>query len=215
MQKVIVLFGKPGSGKGSRLSEFLEKTDRKFDILSVGQKLRQARDEQTELGKKAAPYMESGDLVPDDIINGIVIESLKKSEIPVIADGFPRTVAQAQAMLDAGVIPVVINFHLDDEIIIERCRCRIVCQNSSCGETYSTDGFKSPEVDGICDKCGSPLGRRPDDDPEVVKNRLAVYQEKTFPVVDLFKNSGVEIYHVDTTITKVGRQQFADIMNNL
>ena len=211
MQKVIVLFGKNGSGKGTRLGEYLNQTERKFKIISVGDTLREARAMQTELGKKAASYMDAGELVPDDIINGIVFESLKNSEDPVVCDGFPRTVAQAQFMLDAGIIPVVIHCDVNDDIVIQRSSVRIVCEK--CRETYTTDGFKSPSVEGVCDKCGGHLIRRSDDAPEVVKNRLEVYKKDTLPALDLFKNYGVTVYTIDNSKAETARKEFAEIMD--
>lgn len=213
MQDVIVLFGKPGAGKGTRLSEFLDTTDKKFNILSVGNMLRQARAENTELGQKAAQYMDAGGLVPDDIINGIVIEGIKASVDPIISDGFPRTVGQAQAMLDAGILPIVIDFQVEDDVVIQRARDRIVCENKKCGETYTTNDFKPPVVEGICDKCGCHLVRRPDDDPEVVKNRLEVYRNQTLPVLELMESYGVKVYTIDNSDSKKAKVQFTELMN--
>lgn len=213
MQDVIVLFGKPGAGKGTRLSEFLETTDKKFNILSVGNMLRQARADKTELGAKAARYMDSGGLVPDDIINGIVIDGMKASADTIVSDGYPRTVGQAQAMLDAGIIPIVIDFHVEDDVVIQRARDRIVCENKACGENYTTNDFKPPVVEGICDKCGSRLVRRSDDDPEVVKNRLAVYRDQTIPVLELMERNGAKVYTIDNSDSEKAKIQFAELMN--
>ena len=213
MQSVIVLFGKPGAGKGTRLEEFLATTERKYKILSVGNLLRQAQADKTELGEKAAEYMNSGRLVPDDIINGIVIDGIKNSVEPIISDGFPRTVGQAQAMLEAGIIPVVINFHVEDDVVVQRAKDRIVCENKKCGETYTTNSFKPPVVEGICDKCGSRLVRRHDDLPEVVKNRLSVYHSETLPLLEVFRDYGVRIHKIDNSVPETARIQFAEIMN--
>lgn len=213
MQDVIVLFGKPGAGKGTRLSEFLETTDKKFNILSVGNMLRQARADNTELGQKAAKYMDAGGLVPDDIINGIVIEGIKASVDPIISDGFPRTVGQAEAMLDAGIIPIVIDFLVEDDLVIQRARDRIVCENKDCGETYTTNNFKPPVVAGVCDKCGCRLVRRSDDDPEIVKKRLAVYRDQTLPVLELMKRYHVKIYTIDNSDAQNAKLQFTKLMN--
>ena len=213
MQNVIVLFGKPGAGKGTRLSEFLKTTDKKFNILSVGNMLRQARADNTELGIKAARYMDSGELVPDHIINGIVVDGIKTSTETVICDGFPRSVGQAQAMLDAGIIPIVIDFHVEDDLVIQRARDRIVCENKACGETYTINDFKPPIVESICDKCGSHLVRRPDDDPEVVKNRLEVYREQTIPVLELMERYGAKVYTIDNSDSKKSMIEFTKLMN--
>lgn len=213
MQNVYVLFGKPGAGKGTRMDEFLKKTDKKFNILSVGNMLRQARADNTELGKKAAPFMDSGSMVPDDIILGIVIEGIKNSEYPILSDGFPRTVGQAYAMLKAGIVPTIIEFDVEDDVVIQRARDRIVCENKKCGETYTTNAFKPPIVEGICDKCGGRLVRRADDDPEVVKNRLTVYRVETLPVLDVLRKHGITVYTIDNSKPETAKKQFEEIMN--
>ena len=213
MQNVYVLFGKPGAGKGTRMEEFLSKTDKKFKILSVGNMLRQARADNTELGKKAAPFMDSGSMVPDDIILGIVIEGIQNSDCPILSDGFPRTIGQADAMIKAGIRPVVIEFQVEDEVVIQRARDRIVCENKKCGETYTTNDFKPPIVEGICDKCGSALVRRADDDPEIVTNRLAVYRTETLPVLDVLRNHGITIHTIDNSKPATAKKQFEEIMN--
>ena len=196
--KVIVLFGKPGAGKGTRLSEFLEGREENYCVLSVGNLLRKARKDQTELGKQAAKYMDAGKLVPDEIINAIVLEGIKKEQKPVITDGFPRTVAQAEAMLKAGIIPsAVIEFCVDDEVVLQRARDRIVCE--ACGEPYTTNDFKAPKKAGICDKCGANLIKRKDDEEETVRNRLDVYQQETYPVLEVFTKANVEISSINNT----------------
>ena len=210
MAKVIVLFGKPGAGKGTRLSEFLEGREEQFEILSVGNLLRKARKEQTELGKKAAVYMDSGELVPDEIINKIVIEAIKEAEKTVITDGFPRTLGQAQAMLEAGVKPdMVVEFYVDDAIVLQRSKIRIVCEK--CGESYTTDNFKPPKTEGICDKCGGKLSKRKDDEESIVKNRLEVYQSETYPVLDVFAKANVEIHTIQNE-GKEASKKFANLL---
>lgn len=198
MQKVIILFGKPGAGKGTRLSEFLDGKEDQFEVLSVGNLLRNALKEQTELGKKAESYMNTGSLVPDEIINAIVIDGIRNARKTVITDGYPRTVGQAAAMLNAGIFPhKVIELYVDDQVVLERSKARIVCSN--CGETYTTNDFKPPQVQGICDKCGSPLVKRKDDKEEVVRERLKVYQEQTHPVIDFLYSNSVEINTIDNS----------------
>lgn len=212
MQKVIILFGKPGAGKGTRLGEFLEGKEDLFEVLSVGNLLRKALKEQTELGKKAESYMNSGALVPDEIINAIVIDGIRSAEKTVITDGYPRTVGQAAAMIEAGIFPYsVIELYVDDEVVLERAKARIVC--SSCGEPYTTNDFKPPKTQGICDKCGSALIRRKDDEEEVVKQRLKVYQEQTYPVAEFLYNKGVEIYTVNNS-SEDSREKFAKYLTN-
>ena len=214
MKNVIVLFGKPGAGKGTRLSEFLEGRESQFDVLSVGNLLRKARAEQTELGKKASAYMDAGQLVPDDIINAIAIEGLKNADKPIFTDGFPRTVAQAEAMLNAGIRPaIVIEFWVDDELVVERSRNRIVC--SSCGEPYTLSSFKAPKVEGVCDKCGNTLIRRADDEESVVRNRLEVYQNETYPVRQVFIDDGIHVATINNSDAETAKAHFEVLMNSL
>lgn len=210
MENVIVLFGKPGAGKGTRLSEFLEGRKDQFDVLSVGNLLRKARTDKTELGKEAASYMDAGQLVPDDIINAIAIEGLKNAEKPIFTDGFPRTVAQAEAMLTAGICPLVVEFYVDDEVVLERSRNRIVCP--SCGETYTLTEFNPPKLEGICNKCGSELVKRADDKEDVVRNRLDVYHKETYPVLDLFASVGIRTFTIDNYDAESARKLFAEIV---
>ena len=212
MQKVIILFGKPGAGKGTRLGEFLNGRENLFEVLSVGNLLRKALKEQTELGKRAEFYMNSGGLVPDEIINELVIDAIRNSDKPIITDGYPRTVGQAKAMLNAGILPYnVIELYVDDKIVLQRARDRIVC--GTCGEPYTTNDFKPPKTQGICDKCGGALVRRKDDEESVVMKRLEVYQEQTYPVVEFLYDNGVEIHTIDSS-TPASREKFATLLSN-
>ena len=211
MKNVFVLFGKPGAGKGTRLSELLGERENQFEVLSVGNLLRKARKEHTELGQKAEAYMDAGLLLPDEIVNEIIIEAINKSEKDIILDGSPRTVMQAMLLLEAGIYPKkVINFEVDDETVIERTKYRIVCEN--CGESYTTNQFKPPKKEGFCDKCGSILTRRKDDEEEVVRNRLKVYQKQTYPALDVFRNNNVLICTIDNTRDDAG-ERFAEAMS--
>ena len=205
MEKIFILFGKPGAGKGTRLGEFLEGRDGQFEILSVGNLLRKALKEQTEIGKKAEFYMNSGLLVPDEVINEIVINGLKNAQKTVIIDGFPRTVGQAKAMLDAGIFPhKVIELFVEDQVVLERAKARIVCSN--CGEPYTTNKFRPPKVEGICDKCGGTLLRRKDDAEEVVQERLKVYQNQTYPVVEFLSSNGIKTVTIDNSLDEAGKE---------
>lgn len=212
MQKIIdLLFGKPGVGKGTRLGEFLKGKGGVFEVISPGNSLRKARKEQTELGRQAESYMNSGALVPDEIINEIVIDAIRNAKNPIIIDGFPRTVGQAAAMLEAGFLPrQVIELYVDDEVVIRRAKDRIVCSN--CGEPYTTNDFKPPRMQGVCDKCGGALVRRTDDEEEVVKERLKVYREKTYPVKEFFSDNGVQINTIDNSSPDAG-EKFANLMS--
>ena len=210
MENVIVLFGKPGAGKGTRLSEFLESRANQFEVFSVGNLLRKAIADGTELGKKAKTYMDAGQLVPDDIINAIAIQGLKNAKKPIFTDGFPRTVAQAEAMILAGISPLVIEFYVDDEVVLERSRNRIVCK--SCGEPYTLGDFKPPKKEGICDKCGSELVRRADDEETVVRKRLDVYQNETYPVLDFLSSLGIRSLSIDNNDPENAKRMFAGVV---
>jgi len=212
MQKVIILFGKPGAGKGTRLGEFLKGRENLFEVLSVGNLLRKALKEQTELGKKAEFYMNSGGLVPDEIINTLVIDAIRNADKPIITDGYPRTIGQASAMLEEGILPYnVIELYVDDKVVLERAKARIVCTN--CGEPYTTNDFKPPKTHGICDKCGSTLARRKDDEENVVMERLKVYQEQTYPVVEFLYDKGVEIHTINNSSSDA-REKFTKLLTN-
>lgn len=210
MKNVFVLFGKPGAGKGTRLEEFLKGRKDEFDVLSVGNLLRNARKNETELGQKAAYYMDAGLLVPDDIIIEIAIEGLKNATKPIFTDGFPRTVSQAEALIRAGIYPLVIEFYVDDEVVFERARDRIVCK--SCGATYTLSSFDPPKKEGICDNCGGELGKRSDDCDDTVRNRLDVYQKQTYPVLDFLGKFGIRTFTIDNYEPESASRLFADLV---
>ena len=213
MKNVIVLFGKPGAGKGTRLSEFLEGREEQFEVLSVGNLLRKARQERTELGKKVEGYIDSGRLVPDEIINELVLDGIKNSKKNVILDGSPRTAGQAKAMINAGIYPdKVINLYVDDELVLYRTSIRITCEK--CGESYTTDAFRPPKQKGICDKCGGKLSKRPDDEEEVVRNRLRVYENQTYPVLDIFSENNVRIITIDNSRPEKAREELKKVLTN-
>lgn len=204
MKNIIVPFGKPGAGKGTWISKFVKGQENLFEVLSVSGLLRNL-DENTEYGKIAKSYMNSGSLVPDKIVNGIVIESIKKSEKSVILDGYPRTLQQLDAMLNAGIEPtLVIVFHVDDEIIIKRAADRIVC--SGCGEPYTLNEFKRPKKDGVCDKCGKPLKRRADDEESLVRKRLVDFENETYPILERLKNKNITIFTYNANETEVDKK---------
>ena len=204
-KSTFIIFGMPGVGKGTRLSYFMNGREADYQIVSVGNMLRTARKDGTELGLKAAPYMDSGGLVPDDIINAIVIEGMKNANINLITDGFPRTENQARAMIEAGVIPtVVIELQASKEVILQRALDRIVCEK--CGEAYTLNDYKPPKETGICDKCGGALIRRKDDEEETVMKRFEVYENDTYPLLAILKEAGVPICVLDTTASDIDEQ---------
>lgn len=205
MKSTFVIFGMPGVGKGTRLSKFMEGREEEYEIVSVGNMLRAARKAGTEIGRKAASYMDSGQLVPDKIINTVVIEGMKGADVNLITDGFPRTVNQAIAMIEADVVPtVVIELKAPRTVILKRALDRIVCEK--CGEAYTKNAYKPPKVEGICDKCGGKLIRRKDDEAETVAKRLEVYEKETYPLLKVLEDAGVEICVLDSTAPDIDEQ---------
>lgn len=193
---LIVIMGPPGAGKGTQA----EKLAKEFALphISTGDIFRSAVKEGTEMGKKAKEYMDKGMLIPDEIVIGIVKERLAKPDCSagVLLDGFPRTVEQAEALdevLDELQLKIsaVVNVDVHEEELISRLTGRRVCRN--CGATYHLK-FNPPKVRNICDHCSGELYQRSDDTIDTVKERLAIYQKQTFPIIeyyerqDLFKN---------------------------
>lgn len=185
----LVLMGPPGAGKGTQ-GEILSKK-LGIDTISTGVMLRSAIKEGTEVGKLAAQYINDGKLVPDDVIVSIVKERLSKPDCAkgFILDGFPRTIAQAQALTESGVkIDKVLSLEVDDEKIVERLSSRREC--SSCGTPYNVIS-KKPTVEGKCDNCGGNLIQRADDVPETIQNRLNVYHDQTEPIKGYYEKQGL------------------------
>jgi adenylate kinase len=184
----LMMLGPPGAGKGTQAQKLAAKLD--IPQISTGDMLRAAKKKGTELGKAAAGYMDRGDLVPDEVVIGIVEESLKDPEVAggFILDGFPRTVEQAEALANMGVeLEVVLNIQVADEVLIERLAGRRACIN--CGATYHVE-YSAPSTEGVCDKCGSEIVQRADDQPESIKARLVAYESKTAPLIDFYRSRG-------------------------
>ena len=187
----VVLLGAPGSGKGTQCKSLVEK----YGLLhmSSGDILRKERAAKSELGQKAQSYMDSGALVPDDLIIEMMSKAIKEAPAEgFILDGFPRTVNQAKeldkSMSDAGMkIDFVLNLEVDDSIIEKRITGRRSCPK--CGAVYHITNMK-PKQDGICDNDGTKLVQRADDTAEVVAKRLENYHQQTEPLVDYYKNNG-------------------------
>ena len=184
--------GLPGAGKGTQA----EKISEKYDIphISTGDMFRLAIKEGTELGKKAKSYMDQGDLVPDEVTIGIVQERLSKDDCKqgFLLDGFPRTIAQAEALHNLlsdmkESIDYVLHVDVPEEKLIERLTGRRICP--TCGATYHVM-YNPPQKEGLCDKDGSELIQREDDTPETVKNRLAVNIKQTQPLMDFYNDKG-------------------------
>jgi adenylate kinase len=188
----LVLLGPPGSGKGTQ-GERLQ-ADLELPYYATGNILREAVREQTGLGKEAKAYMDRGDLVPDDVIVGVIADRLASHEAEdgFILDGFPRTVGQADAlgarMKELGKrLTAAILIEVTDEEVERRLGGRRTCPN---GHVFHAD-FDPPETEGVCDVCGEPLIVRDDDKPDVIQHRLVQYQSKTAPLVDFYDQRGV------------------------
>jgi adenylate kinase len=191
----IVLFGKPGAGKGTQAT--LLSDDLGLPTLATGDVLRGAVREGTPLGKAAKAAMDRGDLVPDDVILGIVKETLAKPEYArgVILDGVVRTVPQAEGLKrvlsELGrTVDVVLAFDVDNEEIVRRLGARTVCEK--CQTPYT-----GREPDTRCEKCGGRLVRRRDDEPGAVRRRLEVYEAQTAPVFEWYRGNGARVAVVD------------------
>lgn len=188
----IILLGPPGAGKGTQAERMIERY--KIPQISTGDMLRAAVAAGTELGKTAKEYMDKGQLLPDEIVIGIVDERLKEDDCKngYMLDGFPRTVAQAEALDEAlnkagSQIDHVVSIDVPDEELVKRLTGRRACKGCSAGYHVM---FKPPKKEGVCDNCGGELYQRDDDNEETVKNRLNVYKEQTMPLIDYYQAQG-------------------------
>ena len=184
----LILLGAPGAGKGTQAELLVKKLS--IPAISTGNMLREAIANGTDLGKKAKEYMDEGNLVPDDLILGIVAERVSRPDCArgFILDGVPRTLAQAEALEDRGVkIDHVISIEVDDSEIERRMTGRRVC--AKCGASYHVSA-NPPKVEGVCDDCGGELTIRKDDAPETVRKRLQVYHSTTEVLKDFYGKLG-------------------------
>jgi adenylate kinase len=206
----VILLGPPGAGKGTQ-AKLLEQ---KFSLkqLSSGDMLRAAVHAHSPVGKQAKAFMDKGALVPDELVEEIVFEHLAsmKDSKGFILDGFPRTVAQAEALDDwlekrGSAIDRVVAIQVRDELLVDRIAGRFTC--AKCGEGYH-DSFKRPAQEGTCDKCGShEFKRRADDDPDKVKTRLTEYHTQTAPLINYYKKRDkVALIDGEAPIETVSRQ---------
>lgn len=190
-KRILVLLGPPGAGKGTQGQRWAQEHGWRY--TATGDLLRQAVQNQTPLGLQAKAYMDKGLLVPDEVMGGIVEEVMRRSQQPLVLDGYPRTLPQAQK-LDEMVkrwgweIFAVVLFVLSDEEIVERLSARRICPN--CQAIYNLRSAP-PKNDELCDECETPLIQRDDDKPEVIRKRLAVYKEQTLPVIDYYRAEGL------------------------
>ena len=196
----IIIIGPPGAGKGTQAKLIVKH----FQIiqLSTGDLLREHRRQDTKLGRAAQKYMDGGNLVPDQVILGMVAEEFQKPELDAgyILDGFPRTCPQAkgldQLLVDRGLaLDHVLVLEVPDSELVRRLTARRSC--SQCGHIYNMV-FNPPAVEGICNHDGSPLIHRSDDTEETVVNRLEVYKKQTKPLIDHYQPQGV-VRHIDGT----------------
>ena len=197
----LILLGAPGAGKGTQAEVISAKLG--IPQISTGNILREAVKNGTECGLQAKSFMESGALVPDEVVIGILKDRIADDDCKngFILDGFPRTVPQAEALDAMGiVIDCVLSIEVPDEKIVARMSGRRVC--SACGASYHVE-YKKPKTDGVCDLCGGALSIRKDDEPETVLDRLHVYHEQTEPLKDYYAKTG-------KLRTAIGQEEVAD-----
>lgn len=200
----IILLGPPGAGKGTLSNKIIDKKE--AVQIATGDIFRYNISNETELGLKAKSYMDKGDLVPDELTIDLVWDAFDKHKDEskegkiILFDGFPRNIDQAKA-LDLGMeernqkIDHVVYFNVDEEILIQRITGRRVCTN--CGATFHVTN-NPPKKEGICDKCGSKLIQRNDDNEDTVKNRIDVYNAHTSVLIDYYKEKGI-LFSIDGT----------------
>ncbi len=184
----LILLGAPGAGKGTQAEKICEKYG--IPAVSTGNIIREALKNGTDMGLKAKSYIDAGKLVPDDVVIGIIKDRLSEDDCKngFILDGFPRTIPQAEALDNMGiVIDKVVDIEVPDDKIAARLSGRRVCLK--CGATYHLE-FKKPAKEGVCDVCGDELVQRKDDKPETVIDRLNVYHEQTEPLKDYYAKTG-------------------------
>ncbi len=189
----LILLGAPGAGKGT-VAKLLTAIDGSVQI-STGDILRGAVKDGTELGKQAKAFMDAGDLVPDELIMGIMKERLKEDDCQAgfLLDGFPRTIPQAEQLKDLLAdldiqLDAAVNLNVPREVILDRLTTRRTCVG--CGAIYNIKSMP-PKVEGKCDKCGADVVQRDDETEEAISNRLDVYNDKTAPLADFYKNEGL------------------------
>jgi adenylate kinase len=191
--RFVILLGPPASGKGTQAARLREALD--LPHVASGDLFRENLKNETELGRKAKVYMDQGELVPDDVTIAMVMDRLSQPDCAggALLDGFPRTIAQAEALAQAlaerghriGVVP---NIVVPDEVLVERVSGRRLCR--TCGESYHVR-FNPPKQPGVCDNDGGELYQRDDDRPETMRQRLKVYWKQTSPLIDYYRDQSV------------------------
>jgi len=190
-----IIFGAPGSGKGTYASRLQSKLG--VDVIAMGDIFREIMKEDTPLGREVKGYVEKGLLSPDSLTIQVLKQHIAKikNKKGFLFDGYPRTIEQTKALETIAKIDVIIQLVVPDWIIIERLSTRRICKN--CGEVYNIRYLK-PKRDMICDKCGGPLYQRPDDTPEVIKKRIKVYEQQTRPILQYYKEKSVPFIEFKT-----------------
>ena len=193
----LILLGAPGAGKGT-VAKLLTEVDGSVQI-STGDILRGAVAAGTELGKEAQGFMNAGDLVPDELIMGIMGDRLQEDDCKkgFLLDGFPRTIPQAEALKvllsDLGIeLDMAVNLDVARDVILDRLTTRRTCSNSDCQAIYNVKSSPTKE-EGICDKCGSPVVQRADETEEAISHRLETYNEKTAPLIGFYEKEGLVV----------------------
>ncbi|MDT2813267.1 adenylate kinase [Vagococcus carniphilus] len=207
----LILMGLPGAGKGTQAERIIDAYG--IPHISTGDMFRDAMKNETELGLLAKSYIDKGELVPDEVTNGIVKDRLSQDDTDkgFLLDGFPRTLAQAEELdkilEDLGKkVDNVLNIHVESEVLIDRLAGRFICKD--CGATYHKL-FNPPKVEGTCDRCGGHnFYQREDDKPETVKNRLSVNIKNSEPILAYYENQGV-MHTVD------GNRDIADVFTDI
>ena len=218
---IIIMLGAQGTGKGTVAGLISEATG--IPQISTGDIFRKNISEKTELGIEADKYISKGELVPDDITVPMVDDRLSWDDAKegAILDGFPRTIEQAEKLDEiltkkGKKVDLVINLVTPRDEIIDRMLTRRVCTNQDCKATYNIK-LHTPIKEGICDKCGSPLKQREDDkNADAIKKRLEIYEEKTSPLIDFYKNKGVlRTEEISISINRMGTDVAKDIVNDM
>jgi adenylate kinase len=209
----LILLGAPGAGKGT-VAKLLTDVDGSVQI-STGDILRGAVQAGTELGKQADAFMKAGDLVPDELIMGIMEARLQEPDCAkgFLLDGFPRTIPQAEQLNSLlarlGIkLDMAVNLDVPRDVILDRLTTRRTCSNSDCQAIYNVKS-NPPKQEGICDKCGSPVIQRDDETEEAISKRLETYNEKTAPLVSFYEKEGL-LTNVNATSSDVVVQSIKD-----
>jgi adenylate kinase len=208
----LILLGGPGAGKGTQAKKLIDKY--KIPQISTGDILRAAVKEGTEMGKKAKECMDAGQLVPDEVVIGIIKDRLAQPDCKkgFILDGFPRTVPQAEALDKVlnglgSKIDHVVSIDVDEEALVSRLTGRRTCKSAACGQMFHIE-YTPPKKAGVCDKCGTELYQRDDDNETTVRSRLTTYNQATKPLIDYYSKKGLVrpiagIGGIDDIFTKI------------